>query len=312
MINRQNKYILFLKSDRFILFLSIFIASVWWILDNLSKRTSRDFDVKVNFECPIGYIFQNIPPEKISLSLTGEAWKVIRAARAIKSTIFSIPLKALDVQYLSKNDLIYYVNEQTDLSEVNIDVNHEQIPIELVTSKRTKIPLVLTGKIRQSPGLQLVGTYEIIPDSIIVTGPSDLIDTLNEWPLLPRESINKDGTFDIPAVAKPSNSYLLTIPSNEIRIRGEVDSYTQKSIIFNLQKKVKDYEIMPNQIEVTIKVALSYFEQMNQEDLVYDLLPLEPPNYYLEIKSKNPAVYVINYSPRKILKYKKINLTSIQ
>jgi len=251
-------------------FVALFVAVFFWLLTKLSK----EYQTTITF--PVEYV--NIPQDKLLQSMPLE--KIDIHGKASGFRIFGISLLKekirLDVSKLhhKPNSKFYILLEKQKINIQNQVSNNfiingiEQDTIYLdlgqLTSK--KIPLKGVFKFSYKLGYHLTKEVVIKPDSILVSGPKQQIDTLKSVHL--QNLILKDISTSIEQKIKINKvSDVIKFNTKEATVFAEVDRFTEGNLelsfeIINLPDSVS-VTTFPKSVKVFYQVGLSNFSKVN-------------------------------------------------
>src|SRR5690554_649341 len=188
-LSNISRYIDRLKNDRriFIFSVCLLIATTLWFLDALSKdyTTTMTYDVKY-VNPPRNLFLANTPPPRIDLRVQAHGFTLMRHRLS-----FSFSPLLLDLTALSQNmdtirntvqvtgeGLIRRIDNQISKEIAITEVSPRNIILQFDTlhSKLVRVePLVA---LNFKPQFNLKDTIRLEPDSVELSGPAGLIDTI--------------------------------------------------------------------------------------------------------------------------------------
>ena len=143
------------------------------------------------------------------------------------------------------------------------------------------------------------------PDSILVSGPSTCIDTLQYISTIPIElkKLHKNTSFQLDLVTQPN----LSLQTTSIKVELEIEQYTETKrtcpIIVTNAPDSLNIRLFPSQVQISYAVGLSQYDQIKDQDFVFSVeFPKNSETTYLEVKAtKIPScIQNLSYSPKKI------------
>lgn len=235
--NRKERRLTKIKTFLFFLLL----ATIFWMLTKYSSEYTQSIISKINYT--------NLPPDT---TLDPENVYEISfdvVANGFEFLIFTLKKPTLNIdvsRYYSRknkvaqipnNELKKIITNQLNRNILvrNISVDNLQININPLQSKKVKI--IPNIEITLKPGYKRIKPYELEPDSVLIKGPSKLIDTLSY--LQTEKLVLKD--IDAPV----ERELLLQSPfENEISVN-----------LNTVKLKIPVIETIQNTFEVPIKVT---------------------------------------------------------
>lgn len=181
----------------------------------------------------------------------------------------------------------------------------DTIYIPLLTLESKHLPVVVRGKTQLEPQFYFTRTPLISPDSVLVFGTNNIIDTMSAIYTFPHESLTLHDTTTI--------QLQLDIPKDidagatEAVITYYVESYTEKSLEVPITAvnvpQGYTFKAFPQTAHVKFSVGLSNFEKVGTSDIdiTADLIDITPGSSTSKIKLKLAEwpdfVSNITYSP---------------
>jgi hypothetical protein len=167
--------------------------------------------------------------------------------------------------FVSSNHLIEIQNQISN-KYVLEQVVQDTIPLSLGQLTSKMIPVKGDFDITYKLGYHLTKPIELKPDSVLVSGPKEQIDTLQNLQLQPlvlnelSESINT--TLSIQEI-----SPVIKFTQKEVKIIGEIDRFTEGNLsvpfsIINLPKDV-NVNTFPTTLTIVFQVGLNNFNKVN-------------------------------------------------
>jgi len=182
MLKPDNKPVSrFIKSDRAVLIICIGIALIFWTLTRLSQSYKTTQICNLQYNLPEGYILASDAPESLVVSMEGVGWDLMSNYFQKKKGNLSLNLTTSQRQIYNSAQLISKLlrsQNSIDINGLNIDIL--ELSVEEQLSK--KVPISLAANFSFDSRYQLKQAPQIIPDSILLSGPETQIDTITSWP----------------------------------------------------------------------------------------------------------------------------------
>jgi hypothetical protein len=276
-----RKYFRFLFSLRspyhknIIIFLFfVLVSTCFWFTRSLSEQ----YDTVVTY--PVKYI--NYPENKVLIGKVPDKLKLrIRAKGFVilkrKLNLNLIPLK-FNVNSFSLNsigtDTFYIITETVkdllseELDDVKIlDISPDTLFFRFTDMMVKKVAvrpvLALNTKFFQNQYMQN-GDISLFPDSIIVSGPGNLLQSLTYVQTEPLEFTNLSDTMKV--LCNLERRDMLTYSQNKVQVSIPVDRFTEVEenlsvIPINVPDSMSMIAI-PGQVKITYKVCLSNYQKV--------------------------------------------------
>lgn len=297
---------------KFLLF--IILSVVFWFMTKLSKEYDSTLEYPVSYiNLPEDKLLQEAPVEVIEIHVKTTGFKLISA------TFFPTELK-IDVSNLNwKSSTDYYlllsqqrlaIQKQMKTGvEIDFFIN-DSIHFNLGKLKNKKVPVKPLLDLSYATGFELNGNITTVPDSILISGPESILDTIDfvSTKLLQIKKLNNsiDQTIEIERFSSDSN---VKLQQKNIKIIANVEKYTEGTLeipfeVLNLPEN-NIINTFPKVVKVTYKVALSNFNKIDFTSFLihcdYQVSQKNNLSYLIPILvEKSPMVKYVRMSPMKI------------
>ena len=248
-------------------------STVVWIFVQFSKEYTEAV------ELPISYI--NVPKDKI-LSPENPSKLDLR----VKENGLHIAFNRLfpKVLYLDVSDskmengkLIYNLEEQKSalLSQLNLEYDKAEflkktLNISYQQREVKKVPIRSNLELDFAVGYSALDDVEFQPDSIMVSGPKGILDTLSEvqTKVLRLENINNDisGTVNLDTAKLERLTFYQTKIDYTLRTDKFTEGKVQVSIDLVNVPEGMNVVIFPKEVTVIYQVSLKKFNSVKKED----------------------------------------------
>jgi hypothetical protein len=163
-------------------FFFLFFAVVIWIFVQFSKQYNEVVDI------PVTYV--NVPPDKLLEGDNPSVLKLRMEENGFKIAWFSIfpPTLYVDVSKAvqQEHQLVYFIDDNRNeiLSQLNINFEDSRfvkdvLVVNFQQKKDKKLPVVSRIEVDFAAGYSATKPLLVQPDSVRVSGPDALLDTLN-------------------------------------------------------------------------------------------------------------------------------------
>ena len=290
------------------------LSVVFWFLTKLSK----EYESTIIY--PIAY--ENLPDDKLPQEdLKSDIGVHVKATgfKILSGKLFPKTLK-LDASnlFLKSNTQYYLLLSQQRLSiqrqmNTGVDIDHfinDSISLNLGSLSQKRVPVKLDDNLSFEMGYELNGPIQLQPDSITVSGPQSVIDTIGSI------STNKLLLTDI-SESFQKELFLNPFPpgqnvrfnTNKVTAEGTVEKFTEGTlkvsfIIMNVPADV-NITTLPKEVDITYKVALSNFNEIQASSFLvecdYNLSSENNLSYLVpKLVQHSDLVKNVKISPSKI------------
>lgn len=296
---RNRKIKIQLREERAILLICFGIALSFWLMVKLSRTYTAEKPVVLRFELPEDKVFSSSPPDDMHVQLSGRGWELMIDYLYSPQIILYYKLSNTQWFNLNKWQLRNDISSKLAFSNIQIkEASYDDVALPLENKIVKKIPIHLNYSFSFAPGYQLQG-IQLSPDSLKVSGPGTLLDTLKMWQTAPLALENlKSNTKRTLALRKPTKG--LAIATELVEATVLVEQFTEKSIFVPLMVKnaPDSLKIFPELVKLTCVVGLSQYNAVNQNDFQVEIdlakIPLNEGKNTVPIVLKKQPDYVTN------------------
>lgn len=268
-------------SDRTPLLVCMSISLVMWLVSALSESYTTS-------QIPVEVLYRNLPdnklpsqplPQQLHLTIETNGIQIIKQYwQKIRLTIDYanyIPAKILATQ-----QLMPLLMPQLPNSKI-LNVSPDTIFFKFERIAQKKIPVFSDSDAKPAKRFDI---KEIIlqPDSVIVSGPASVLDTIKHWKTqkLVLRDLSQDFEGEVPLVLPEIST--LSLNTNNIMYTIKVEEFTEKKLldipieIKNLPKGMSVF-LYPSTVTLQFQVGISEFEYIKQSNftIVADFIDID-------------------------------------
>lgn len=254
------------------LFFLIF-AIVIWIFVQFSKQYNEILNIPVEYT--------NVPPDKLILDDNPTSMELRMQENGFKIAWFSLfpPTLTVDVSKANEeNGNLVYVfdeNRQEILRQLDLDFDDNKflkdaIVITYDQKQEKKLPVISKIDIAFAAGYSAIENLRISPDSIRVSGPDNILDTLSALYTFPVEftKVKEDlsGSVFLDTTALPN----VTFYRSKVNYSMDVEKFTEGSVqvpieLTNVPQGL-NVVIFPKETVLFFQVNLKDFSKVTASD----------------------------------------------
>lgn len=235
----------------------------------------------------------------INVTISGKGFELLK---------YYIEARIIDVDFsqLNKSKSHYFWTERSQFENV---INHfdSKISVKSINPDTLlfqydpqfikKVPVQISVNSSFASGFDLVNSFQSIPDSITLTGPKSLLKTISsiQTKTLKLKALNSNIDREV-ALDVPNASKQISYSNQVVRIKGEVDKFTEGSIQVPVTVvNVPDSLILnffPKEITVIFYTSLKAYSTIDASDfsIECDFNALTTENKYLNpVLVKQPS-----------------------
>lgn len=249
-----------------ILVLCIGIAAFLWLLIKLSDN--------YNWRVPVTLAYSNLPDDRVAVRELPKESEVMVNATGFKLLLarfrvidIVLPIAYRDnmaQQFILASTIENELADELPPGYTLLGFSPDTLYMQFDKKLTKKVPLLLNGKVTYAKQFEGLGAPVLSPDSVEVSGPERLIDTLQYWKTQPLELLDlKESKKGEVPLQKPSFSSV-TLGQDKVGYSVSVEAFTQitREVDIELLNVPKNKQITPypKKVTVFIHVGLSNLE----------------------------------------------------
>lgn len=294
----------------------VIIASILWFLNTLNKDYVSEISYPVKYtNVPKGRYIVSSLPDRITLEVSAKGFALLRYQISTSFLPIVIDINTYSNNAVEKGNLQEYTIQLNELkdklsSQLNSDikilsVKPEEIDFKFSYSKTKKIAIKPVVDYSLKKQYILKNQITAIPDSIEVSGPATVIDTLKyidtkQWNA---GEIGKNTSKTVDLVESEG----LTFKENEVKLNIQIERFTEARKTISLQAiNVPDslnMRLFPANIEITFEIGLSMYDKVNDADFLFIVdYDKSASTSHIPVETVKVPVFIrdLHYSPQKV------------
>lgn len=252
----------------------LFFASLLWYLNKLSKEYTIDLNYPVRYvNLPDDKVFVDEKPAMVKVKVRAHGYTLLKFQMSSVLAPLNVDLSQVKLHRHNGSKNTYYFTTgriQTMLADqLNPDMQLEQLLpdtlfIELSRMARKKVPIRASLQLNLEKQFMLNGPPSLQPDSVVVSGPASLVDTLMFWPtqaeVLDKLSKSTTGSLTLVDLAG------ITTTISHVDYTLEIEKFTEGSFdipieVINVPESMH-LQPLPSSVHLSYMVALSRFKEV--------------------------------------------------
>lgn len=259
--------------ERIVVFIVAFILALClWLMVNLSVDYNLNVDLPIHLGAvPADKALVNDLPEKATVSITAEGWKLIN--------LYSNP-PSINIDVSDSNvNLREQVQQQMNTFGVEFQtVQPLVLNVQLEDRISKKVPVESKVNVSFKDQYDFLDLPKIQPDSITVNGAISLLENIETWPTDSVQIKNVSKNFSR-AISLESPGELVNLSQSQVMYNASVAQYTEGEVNVNIftRNLPQDRVISYSPVSLTVK---------------YDV----PIDEYAQVQDRTPFQAYVNYS----------------
>ena len=263
------------------------MASTLWLSTKLSQTYTELVEVPVSYELPVGEGFAQSPPPQLEVSLRGTGWRLL--GRRLRPASYRLRLDSVAVKEAAnaRINLLPFAElafQSSGMSVTGMPNARLQLATEQVATRR--VPVRLVSDLTYATGYLNAAAPNVLPDSVVVSGPPTLLDTLSFWPTdtLTLRGLADSVRVELPLAQRAALPSLHVTPRS-VTVTAAARPFTEVTLSVPVvlsrgskpgQRTLQDsVRIFPRSVALTCAVSLDRYSYLSAEDfeLVTETLP---------------------------------------
>ncbi len=304
--------------DTMIFFFFLILSFFFWFLNNLSKDVHTVVSYPVRYvNPPTDRVQKGELPGRLNLVVRGSGYSLLQLRMSggrspaivdmTRTRHLMKPVGESDVSYLLTDDLsdIFSRQLRADFDIVTIEPDTLFFHFDEIMS--AMVPVVPDIVITTDRHYRVRGAPMADPDSVMVTGPRNIVDTLSKIFTVTREMSGVNRTTDVTLQLAVDGS--LSVNPRRVSVNIPVEQFTEARL--NLEVEIINnregivVRMFPPEVTATILVALSDYNRL-QESNVRAVVDLESIDLHgvdklpVQIVNLPSYVEVVRHTPREL------------
>jgi hypothetical protein len=267
------------RQKHLVFLLFVGLATLAWYMRALSDTYVADIDYPVKYtNLPPNRMLSKEPPNKLKLRVQADGFTILSSRfkfkRPLSYNVNAFALYSLSADSTSVYTLTGYAKDrlsaELSLSGKNIqilDISPDTLIFNFSRLKKKKIPVKVI--LEDTPNMfekqyMMNGKPYAVPDTLLVTGPSYIIDTLSHIYTQPFRVKNLSDTIEKKVLLSTINR--ITLPQKKIKVVVPVDEFTESQFDIPVQLRgVPDSLVVktfPGTVQVKYIITLSQFNKV--------------------------------------------------
>jgi len=254
--------------------LALFIATALWLYVSLNDEYQTVVSVPLIVTPPTGRAIENILPNRISVDVAGSGWYLFNYMY-----INNIKRCSVNLDDVRRDDTIFIISSmdmQRGLEGINRIVPQRFYPerIEVKTGEiiEKEVRVVSNVSINLKDGFVIVGDIKTEPQTVIITGNRNLIDTIRTWNTKKMQFDKVNSSFSYIVQVSDSLSSVIDVNPKDITVFATVEKYAEVTFD-DIEIKVVNgqlpsgHTISPQFFSVTLSGGIELLSKIKSSDI---------------------------------------------
>ena len=284
--------------------LSLLAATTFWLFNSLNKSYSARLSYPLSFDFDRDSVVIVQPlPDQIRIDVSGGGWNLLRKTFWFNVDPIVVELdNPTEVKYFVRRTLSDIVSEQ--LQDLRLDAVITDtlfISIEERIEKKVKV-VVDSLTIPLSPGHRITTPITYVPDSVLISGPSSLMQRFPDVWLLEFDRNSISGEFQRSLKVPLTDPNLMKAIPPEVLVSFQAEEFVRDSMIVEVQE-VNFPDTYRGKIPYLRDSTVQVFYTIKKSDqaLVADSSFTVTGDFKLYKSSDSTLLPIVIYRPKEVL-----------
>lgn len=301
----------------FIFSFFIILASAFWYLNALNKRYIHELTLPIKYSnYPTNKIQVAKLPETVDVTMEAYGYRIFSYKYGFITHDIKLNIATSSLFKLNKSDSTkYYIltnferNKLTEqfTSDVRIiNIEPDSIYFKFDELSRKKVAIKLNADFEFAPQHMQINDVSIEPDSIVITGPQTVLDTVDiiETQTKSYNELNESLNENIQLAARLG----FKLTQDNVRLKLDVRQFTESMVeVPIITKNVPDTLSLitfPKNCNIYYNVPIDLYESIGLEDfrvvVDYDKIQTGKENLKLEIEKIPDHILISKTNPSRV------------
>jgi hypothetical protein len=212
-------------------------AAIIWVLSALNKTYTSVIKCPVTLEYdPEETILVKPPPEFVEANVTGVGWDLLKQSISFNNQPLRITVdNPVETKQISGYTIQPLLSQHIGSLNLNFIVT-DSITFNIQPLKQRRMHLkVEQESISLENSYEIIGPIQLIPDTALLTGPKNMVDTLSDTLRLevPFDELDEDVNEAIPV--NPFDKNLVSLNPSEVQIQFDVSRMISLNQLFPVE-----------------------------------------------------------------------------
>jgi hypothetical protein len=262
------------RNRRVLIFLFfVFLSSLIWFFNKLEKDYFTTLTIPVKFyHFPDDKIQINPLPKQLNVNVYGRGFTLLRYKLLSLNTIYLDVLSNIKTVKNSDRELLYFNSESIipsidrELSGEMKIMSIEPKDIKLIFSKKQSKKVFVVPNISYSINKNyLINTVKVIPNTILITGPSFIVDTIDT--VFTQKQNISDLSSNLKANLLLQKVEFCNYNRDFVAVAINIEKKTEKTIAVPVESlfpsSLKNSTFVPNLINLKFSVGIHQFSKID-------------------------------------------------
>lgn len=255
----------------------LFGAILAWLFIALDNKYPYTVKTQILYKDePQKKAFKPLQPDEVALQVQGSGWQLLFAKLRLNPQAITVSLANLNTKnYVLFSDQLREINKQLESEQQVISIKPDTLFFDFSQRTNKKVPLRLLQKLSFIKQYGVSNQIKLTPAYVNISGPKEELDKISYWYTDTLKLVNLQESTSTRISLKQNVSKNISIYPTNVGVTIPVDEFTEKTVEVPLKiinnVGFYDFKLYPKKVAVTFLVALSSYQQVDEDFIAAQL-----------------------------------------
>ncbi len=263
------------ERKRFLVLVACLLCAIgaWLFMALNNKYVYTAKTVLIYKDFPQKKAFKALQTDTVDLQVEGTGWQLLFARLRVNPQSITVSLDKLNSRnFILFSEQLQQVNKQLETSQRIISVKPDTLYFDFSRRTNKRVPVKLRYDISFVQQYGLASKIQLKPSYVNISGPQEELIKIKEWHTDSLKLKEVQHSINTRVSIKANNSANVSIYPTSVDVKVPVDEFTEKTVEVPLNlinnKDFYDVKLYPKKVKVTFMVALSRYEEVDEDFIV--------------------------------------------
>ncbi len=263
------------ERKRFLVLVACLLCAIgaWLFMALNHKYVYTAKTVLIYKDFPQKKAFKALQTDTVDLQVEGTGWQLLFARLRVNPQAIAVSLEKLNTRsYILFSEQLPAVNRQLETSQKIISVKPDTLYFDFSkrTNKQVKVKLRYDFTFAKQYGI--ASQIQLKPSHVNISGPQEELAKINEWYTDTLKLTDLQRSANTRVAMKANNLVNVSIYPTSVAVKVPIDEFTEKTVEVPLtlinNQDFYDVKLYPKKVKITFMVALSRYEEVDEDFIV--------------------------------------------
>lgn len=264
-----------IERKRFFQLIACLLCAVGaWLFMALNRKyayTAKTVLIYKDF--PQNKAFKALQPDTVDLQVEGTGWQLLFARLRVNPQSVAVNLEKLNSRnFVVFSEQLRSINSQLETSQKVISVKPDTLYFDFSRRTSKRVPIKLRSDFSFVKQFGISNDIQLKPSYVNISGPQEELIKIKEWYTDTLVLKNLQQNANSRVALQANNIVNVSVYPRSVSVKVPVDEFTEKTvevpIVLVNNKDFYDVKLYPKKVNVTFMVALSRYQEVDEDFIV--------------------------------------------